>query len=643
MLERPNFAPKQLHFFAFQSAKEIAKYERGGGVVAPLVRLEFATNFDQTTHMNDFNDRRAGNRVRARLDAARTVGAWMPWMGVALALMLWAGAGIWFVGAMGVEGVLAAPPLQIVGAVLLLLATGSALIAAGIMARESRRSSESNALVLSSARLLLEPAEHSRSEIATIGEAVVGESQRVNRVLSDVRSQMDAMKADIEANVTAVLKAAEIVRTDSDVLANRMLAERQSLTELANSIRIQSENLAKSIPMHVQMFSDATKAAQDEVRRADESLDQRLHGLEGTARRLAERIDQLDTMGAESRKRAQNLATALMRLDEQLVQSTRMVDSARQAGELATAASKNTADALRDAMSDALDAAMKANETLSSRASAASQEAQAAMAQLQEMGVRTESTTRAAALAVRQQADETEQRMTRLAEYLVQSTTRATRAAESGLDQAKQKLERASLFSADKAPTEPSPAPVRRNEELQLKPSDIVAPKPTAFRDAESASKGFAPLLSEPGAPQSPDHHDDDHKSSGLSWRELLTGVEARNADGGQANDLLDTLGRNGVSLSVVKASDLRRIASASSQGELQRRRAIRDTAPGEIQRVSQLLDRDVNLQKSARTFLAVEGPQALRALATAETAREDAEPRLSAYLLLDAALSASS
>lgn len=566
-------------------------------------------------------------------------------MAFALALMLWSGAAIWFVGTMGVEGILAAPPLQVAGAILLLLATGSALIAAGIMARESRRSSESNALVLSSARLLLEPAEHSRGEIATIGEAVVGESQRVNRVLSDVRAQMDAMKADIEANVTSVLKAAEIVRTDSDVLANRMLAERQSLTELANSIRVQSENMAKAIPMHVQMFSEATKAAQDEVRRADESLDQRLHGLEGTARRLAERIDQLDTMGAESRKRAQNLATALMRLDEQLVQSTRMVDSARQAGELATAASKNTADALRDAMSDALDAAMKANETLSARASAASQEAQAAMAQLQEMGVRTESTTRAAALAVRQQADETEQRMSRLAEYLVQSTTRAARAAESGLDQAKQKLERASLLSTETARQDPPPLTSRKTDELQLKASDIVAPKPTAFRDAQSAAQGFAPLLSGADAPVPADDHTDEPKSTGLSWRELLTGVEARNSGGadGDASELLDTLGRNGVSLSVVKASDLRRIASASSQGELQRRRAIRDTAPGEIQRVSQLLDRDIDLQKSARSFLAIEGPQALRALATAETAREDAEPRLSAYLLLDAALSTSS
>lgn len=603
--------------------------------MAPLVRLEIATNQDQTRPMNDFNDRRAGNRVRARLEATRTAGAWMPWLGVGMAAFLWVGAALWFFAALGVEGVLALPPMQIAGAVMLLLATGSALITAGFMARESRRSSASNALVLSSARLLLEPAEHSRSEIAAIGEAVVGESQRVNRVLSDVRSQMDSMKADIEANVTAVLKAAEIVRTDSDVLANRMTAERQSLAELSNSIRTQSDDLAKAIPLHVQMVSEASKAAQEEVRRADETLDQRLHGLEGTARRLAERIDQLDTMGAESRKRAQNLATALMRLDEQLVQSTRMVDSARQAGELATAASKNTADALRDAMSDALDAAMKANETLSARSSAASQEAQAAMSQLQEMGVRTESATRAAALAVRQQADETEKRMARLADHLIQSTTRATKTAESGLDQAKQKLEKASLlFSQDDPPTERAPQPAAERPLFPPEP----APKATAFSDAQSASLGFPPSA-EPNEATVQD------TASGLSWREMLTGVEARNAANGTeiSSEFLDTLGRNGVSLSVVKASDLRRIASASNRGELQRRRAIRDTAPGEIQRVSQLLDRDANLAKSARTFLATEGPQALRALATAEAAREDAEPALSAYLLLDAALSSPS
>ena len=90
-----------------------------------------------------------------------------------------------------------------------------------------------------------------------------------------------------------------------------------------------------------------------------------------------------------------------------------------------------------------------------------------------------------------------------------------------------------------------------------------------------------------------------------------------------------------------MKASDLRRIASAAHQGERHRRRAIRDVAPGEIQRVARLLDADRDLQTAARTFINSEEPDALRTLAISERAREDAHPRLSAYLLLDAALGA--
>jgi hypothetical protein len=91
----------------------------------------------------------------------------------------------------------------------------------------------------------------------------------------------------------------------------------------------------------------------------------------------------------------------------------------------------------------------------------------------------------------------------------------------------------------------------------------------------------------------------------------------------------------------VVKASDLRRIATASHHGEHQRRRAIRDVAPGEIQRVSRMLETDRDLQQAARHFISNEASDALRVLSMAERAREDAAPRLSAYLLLDAALGA--
>ncbi len=124
-------------------------------------------------------------------------------------------------------------------------------------------------------------------------------------------------------------------------------------------------------------------------------------------------------------------------------------------------------------------------------------------------------------------------------------------------------------------------------------------------------------------------------------WRGHLNGVEevSSNGNGNDAGSIIDRLDRGGVRLHVVKASDLRRIANAAHQGERQRRRAIRDTAPSEIQRVTRMLEADHDLQHAARTFIAAEETDALRVLSTAERSREDAAPRLSAYLLLDAAL----
>ncbi|MEZ5939708.1 MAG: hypothetical protein R3C52_16025, partial [Hyphomonadaceae bacterium] len=122
--------------------------------------------------MTDDYDRRSSARLRARLEAARTAGAWMPWLGLLTALLLWGGAGLWLYANFGLETLLSQPLPAIIGAVTAILAPGVALIAAGIMARESRRSSEANALVMSAARLLLEPAEHVRGEITTIATDV---------------------------------------------------------------------------------------------------------------------------------------------------------------------------------------------------------------------------------------------------------------------------------------------------------------------------------------------------------------------------------------------------------------------------------------------------------------------------------------
>lgn len=621
----------------------------------------------------------SGRSVRAQLEAARTAGAWMPWAGAALAFAGWAGVAAWIYVAIGFDVVLKQPPLVIAGGLGVFLVPGLALICAGIMARESRRAAEANALVLTSARTLLEPAETARHDIASIAEAVKAETTNVNKALTETRSKMDNLRHDIEQSVTSALKASEIVRTDSEILLQKMGSERQSMGQLAEALRNQAENLSKAIPRHAQMMSEATQKAQEEVRRAEETLDTRQRGLEDTARRLAERIDQLDTMGAESRKRAQNLAGALMRLDEQLVQSTRMVEAAMRAGELAAEASKGTASSLRDAMADTLDSALRISETINTRAAEAADMAQTAMSRLKDAGLQAEATTKAASMAARSQADETEKRINELSEFLFRAATKATQAAESGLERARARIERASLLlnqmrddAADPPstsvddivmePPKPAPAPeVLRQPAarpgMRFDSSAVPLAEPTAdfqsaMREAGATEKqiedhlatlsrqspvtlpSFAqPMAGQPAATV-------EHSKPGLSWRDLLTGIEeVPEKREESASVLMEQLERAGVRLAVVKASDLRRIATAAHQGERPRRRATRDIAPSEIQRVTRLLDADHDLQRAARTFVMSEEPDALRLLEGADRAREEASPRLSAYLLLDAAL----
>lgn len=661
-------------------------------------------------------------RLQAQLEAARTAGVWMPWAGAAMAVLFWGGVGAWLVATLGFDKLLAQPPLMLAGGGAALFAPGLALICAGIMAREASRSSRANAVVLSSTRLLLAPAENSREEVSSLAEAIAIETQMLNRALTDTRARLDALKSDIESSVSGALKAAEIVRADSEVLVHKMGSERQSLNQLAENLRNQSESLAKAIPRHAQLMAEATRSAQEQVRQADSTLDQRLRDMTETSGHLAQRIAQLDTMGAESRKRAQNLASVLMRLDEQLVQSTRMVEAATKAGELASAATKSTAETLRDTVSDALAAAMKATETINSRSAQAAEDARQSIAALTQAGTHAEATTRAAAHAARAHADETEARINQLSDTLFRTATRATNAAEEGLERARTRIEKASLLLGRMKGAETETTSV---DDLILEPEYPAAqpewPRPHAngahgngaHSNGAHANGGHAngnhanggdqpfplfgarptaastpPVVLQPPAPQPAapppaaqpakrpelifgQHHiprtapedelvldrpvqqhrpapprdpffDDDEPPSS-SWRGLLSGIEdvaPRPREAG-AGSIIDRLDRAGVRLHAVKASDLRRIANAAHQGERQRRRAIRDTVPSDIQRVTRLLESDRDLEHAARNFVAAEEPDALRVLSTSERAREDAAPRLSAYLLLDAALGA--
>lgn len=106
------------------------------------------------------------------------------------------------------------------------------------------------------------------------------------------------------------------------------------------------------------------------------------------------------------------------------------------------------------------------------------------------------------------------------------------------------------------------------------------------------------------------------------------------------AEEVIHRLMDSGIRLGeIFRPRDKKKIAGASRKGEGLRRKAISDAASRQVQRVQKRLDGDRQLMHMSREFLAMEEPDALMALDKTCRSSKNASARLSAFLLIDAAL----
>ena len=378
------------------------------------------------------------------MEEVRSAGGWIPWACTGVAVTWWAGAGAYVAGKIGLDGLLALPAAELGGGLAMAAAPGLALIMAGFMGRESVRSSHANSLVMAAAQDLLSPAERFTGEIDSLGAAIAKQSQTINDTLNEAEARIQVLKDDIKDSSNAVLKAAEVVRADADALTSKLSRERQELISLSEDMKKRGEAMHNAIPLHAEKLVRAASAAHDDIRKAGASLDERLSNVEETGKTLSGRVAQLDQMAGESRKRAQSLVNALVSLNEQLQNSSKTVDNAAKAGDLAVEASRNTADAIRSAMDSALDGARESADVLSHQAEQAKRDADIAIERLKQAAQQAEVSVKSAMQSAHEQADATEQRMDKMSEHMFQAATRATSAAEAGLERARARIERAS-------------------------------------------------------------------------------------------------------------------------------------------------------------------------------------------------------
>ncbi|MEH6808091.1 MAG: hypothetical protein V7651_04515 [Hyphomonas oceanitis] len=355
--------------------------------------------------------RPSGRDLLARQEAsenfeyARHGGGWMVVTGFLIGVLWFVAVAAGVLGFVGLDPLLAQPPAILLAGGLAALIPGMIIIMAGFMARTNRRASASNALVMEAAIRLLSPAREAGTEGITIAEQMKQSASEVDRAMAHAISAMKAMSGEIGDERMRLESVAYASADNARDLAQRLASERTALEGLARDLRAQIESMNEAIPRQAQQMVNAARMAGDEVARADEALDARLHGMTVAGESLAAKLIDLDGLARDASVRTETLTFAVTRVEEKLEQSRKLVDAAVRAGEIAAAAASTTGDALKDAVSSALDGARFANREINQSTRAAAEEAASALARLREAGEQAAVAVRAAGNAARAETD----------------------------------------------------------------------------------------------------------------------------------------------------------------------------------------------------------------------------------------------
>lgn len=627
--------------------------------------------------------------THAELQSVRSSGNWLIVVSIIACVLLYAGAGLAALAYFGQDALLALDPIWFAAAGTLLAGPALAILLAGFLARQSQRTSRANALILRASQLLLMPAELAGNRVDTLAVRVREETVRIDEVVETAHASLANLKDTLTSERAEIEQFVDHNRRQIGEMIQKLADERQALAELTSAVEAQTESISEAIPRQARTMAEAARLAQQEIAKADLAVDERLKALDDSGRRLGEQLASLGDMSLHAEQRTDQIAKTVANVIEELNASAKTVDTAIRASEMAASAATETGDTLNAAVSSALDGTREASEFIRLQSRDAVAETLKVMADLKAAGEAAEAATRSAGDRARAEADQTEQRIHALSNTLYEAATKATSAAEAGLERARTRIERASgllngLFDADlqSEPQSPPPpiAPVappmpelrpRFTGDAPTTPADTEANKapdtdPAPVEDLSPPSATEAPLPVEPTSPEiyssssseqteTVTEPDDDgtntlfdiafdrasNKEAGISWKDLLSGLEAEPEERNEAaRNILTEISDAGVELEgMLSMKETRKIAGASRKGEKQRHRAIREFAGSAVQTLTYKLEDDEIFRQAVEEFLNIESQDAFDALAEADKSRTEANPRLAAYLILETAL----
>jgi hypothetical protein len=593
---------------------------------------------------------------------AQRGGGWMVAASAALAILWLAGVALAFFGLGGPALTQSVSPLLIAAGAIGAAMPAFLIVVAGFMGRASRRAAAANALVLEAASRLLAPAREAGTEGITFAEQMKQAASEVDRSMAHALTAMKALAVEIGDERLRLESVSYATSDNARDLASRLAAERQALEALARELRGQISTMSDAIPRQAQLMVTAARQASDEVGRADTALENRLISMQRAGDDLGRRLEGLDGLAREAATRTDSLTFSITRIEDKLEQSRRTVDAAVRASEVAAAAAATTGDALKGAVASALDGARQANAEINAATRGAAEEAARALARLREAGEQAAYALRTASYAARIESEALERR-TGLpapdeAPPIAPPQVRPSLAAPSAYGQS-------NGYANGNGHTPPY---ANGNGRSPMDDDLFEASADAVIAAASSAAADSAPLVlgrdnAGQGEPMMLRRRQDDPPeevvsepprrrmtdraaTSGSGLRGIISDMSREEA--GQplqdreqvAEAIVARLQSSGIPLGdVFRPRSKKKIAAASHKGEAARREAIREQAGKEVERVAHRLRGDAKLMDLARQFAVLEQADALTALEQTQSTSRNASARLSAFLLVDAAI----
>jgi hypothetical protein len=610
------------------------------------------------------------------LNSARDEGKVFVWTAIGAAVLWWIAAFAGVYAYLGSPGLSQLPVVMVIAGSAALFLPGLLILLAGFMARANAQASAANSVVLEAAARLIAPIETSGREAQSFAGLMKTSAGEVDRAMAHALSSMKAMSGEISEERQRLETVSEGTAKQAKDLSERLNAERSALQLLAEQIESQSRLMSEAIPRQAEQMQASAKQAAEDIAEADAGLETRLNELRDAGATLSDRVAALDEMAVAATKRSESLIFAVSRMEEKLEQSRRMVDQALRASEMVAASASTTGDRITEAVSAAMENAKTASRDIQMEAREAAEKAAESLAALKRAGEEAAEAVREA----RRDADE----LARL-QVSFAPATQNPEPTETSMGGPNADADDDEVFNEDTASIPPRKRPETDNDlfgnnDTSASPYETGADEDTSGPDSPAADEDksaarrrwkdrMPPYLKPVGGSDAQDlvENDDGEDTDQTPASEPVTERRDDRSETGEpgrrerwssiladvarderphlpreenAEEMIHRLMESGIRLTdIFRPRDKKKIAAAARKGEGVRRKAVVDAASRQVQRVQKRLDMDSDLMLMAREFLAVEEADALSALDKTSHSSRNASARLSAFLLIDAAL----